>query len=59
MQKLNVLLGFTEARPLQAPHPRCSPGLAILAESSLCAAGSPQRRAQSGRSSRVGRGAAG
>ena len=42
--------------PLQAPHPRCSPGLAILAESSLCAAGSPQRRAQSGRSSRVGRG---
>lgn len=59
VQMLNVLFGFAEARPLQAAHPRCSPGLVTLAKSSLRAASSPQRRAQYGRSSRVGRGAAG
>lgn len=58
MQKLNVLLGFAEARPLQAAHPRCSPGPAIRVVSALRAAGSPQRRAQSGRSFRVDRGTA-
>lgn len=35
VQMLNVLFGFAEARPLQAAHPRCSPGLVTLAKSSL------------------------